>query len=242
MPDQYSVLLKWMYIATVHYCPAAFFIKATLLLMTARVFRVYERTARAVRWFTLALLIAYTPIQLVKTFVCVPVESFWDPTVKPTRCLNQAKAFFADLSLAIMTDAIILVVPILPIWRLSISARQKLKIVAMLSAGGVALAVTCYRMFLLSHYLGATDITSGFVYLNVTSSVELTIGFVCACLPACNVLSEHLRSSSRDRQERRRLADLRPREPDREEVRSARQWWDDWTTKWTGGTGASSQV
>lgn len=151
------------------YCPGAYFIKATLLLLIARVFGVYETAAKWIRWFIIALLIAYTPIQLIKTLVCLPVESFWDPEVKPIRCLNQAKAFISDLSLAILTDVIILVIPTMLTWRItSMAPAKKLKIAAMLSAGGVALAVTCWRMYLLSGYLVTIDISSQFVYLDVT--------------------------------------------------------------------------
>lgn len=78
------------------YCPAAYFIKATLLLLTARVFAVYERVARAIKWFVVMLAVAYIPIQFVKMFVCIPVESFWNRSIKPTRCLSQPKAFIFD--------------------------------------------------------------------------------------------------------------------------------------------------
>lgn len=150
------------------YCPAAYFIKASLLLLTARVFAVYERVARAIKWFVVTLAIAYIPIQFVKMFVCIPVESFWDHSIRPTRCLNQAKAFIFDLSLAILTDAIILIIPITLTWRLTMPLAERLKIAAILGAGGVALGVTTFRMYLLSAYLVTDDITSRFVYLNIT--------------------------------------------------------------------------
>jgi hypothetical protein len=159
---------QWLYITSVLYCPAAYFIKATLLLLTARVFAAYERAAKAINWFVVVLAVAYIPIQFIKMFVCVPIESFWDPSVKPTRCLSQAKAFIFDLSLAILTDAIILIIPIVLTWRLTMPLAQRLKIAGMLSAGGVALGVTTFRMYLLSTYLVTTDITSRFVYLDIT--------------------------------------------------------------------------
>lgn len=159
---------QWLYITSVLYCPAAYFIKATLLLLTARVFAAYERAAKAIKWFVVVLAIAYIPIQFIKMFVCVPIESFWNHSIKPTRCLSQAKAFIFDLSLAILTDAIILIIPIALTWRLTMPLAQRLKIAAMLSAGGVALGVTTFRMYLLSIYLVTTDITSKFVYLDIT--------------------------------------------------------------------------
>lgn len=159
---------QWLYVTSVLYCPAAYFIKATLLLLTARVFAAYERAAKAIKWIVVVLAIAYIPIQFIKMFVCVPIESFWNHSIEPTRCLNQAKAFIFDLSLAILTDAIILIIPIVLTWRLTMPLGQRLKIAAMLSAGGVALGITTFRMYLLSMYLVTTDITSRFVYLDIT--------------------------------------------------------------------------
>lgn len=81
----------------------------------------------------------------------------------PGKCLKQPRIFIADISLAILTDLIILVIPIVLIWPLRASPRKKLKMVVMLGAGGVAVGVTSYRLYAVIAYLTSTDVTSDFV-------------------------------------------------------------------------------
>ncbi|KAM5378199.1 hypothetical protein ACJA88_005933 [Fusarium oxysporum] len=121
---------QWFYASTVVYIPAAFFTKATILLLMARVFAVEPRVAKGIKILIWALLVAYIPIQILRIVNCYPIRTYWDPDVRNARCLNQRKIFFSDLSLSIVTDLVIL-------------------------------------------------------------ALEITIGFVCACLPSLNLLIEH---------------------------------------------------
>ncbi|CAH0021345.1 unnamed protein product [Clonostachys rhizophaga] len=185
--ETYLNSLKWLWGCSVAYCPAAFFTKTTLLLLIARVFAVEERTARAIYCFIIFILILYLPIQIVKTIICLPIRSYWDKSV-PGRCLDQKKAFVVDLSVAILTDLVILLLPIPLTWNLRMPRKQKLKIWALLGTGGVAVATTVYRMVKAIQFMHQTDVTADIIALDLSTMVELTIGFSCACLPALNIL------------------------------------------------------
>lgn len=167
---EYSTLtgsLQWLYAGSIIYCPAAYFTKVTLLLVIARVFTVVDRVARAIRVFIFVLLIAYLPIQILKTIICLPIRSFWELSMDG-KCLNQTRIFIADIALAILTDIIILVIPVLLLWPLRTSWKKKLKMAVMLGAGGIAVGVTSYRMYVVVAFLKTTDVTSDFVVQNIT--------------------------------------------------------------------------
>ncbi|KAI5458802.1 hypothetical protein BGZ63DRAFT_362455 [Mariannaea sp. PMI_226] len=201
--QEYYHLLEWLYINTVVYCPAAYFTKVTILLLMARVFAVEEKLSKAIYFFIWALLIAYTPIQLIKMFVCIPIPSLWDPRVRHVRCVDQRRVFFGDSAVAILTDTIILLVPIVPIWRLHMPLRKKIKIVALLSAGGVATGITIYRTYKIALFVHSDNLTVDYVDIDILACIELTIGFVCACLPSLNIIIEKCcsgRRSQRDQQ------------------------------------------
>lgn len=87
------------------------------------------------------------PIEITKIDICTPIEAYWNPGVDGT-CLSQRRIFLADLGVSITTDFVILVVPLPLTWRMREGWRKKAKIVAMLGAGGSALAVTVYRLVL----------------------------------------------------------------------------------------------
>lgn len=71
------------------------------------------------------------------------------------------------------------------------SWQRKLKIVFLLGAGGVATATTIYRLYKLVEFQESEDVASDFVLLDLLTIIEVTIGIMCACLPAANILFEH---------------------------------------------------
>lgn len=190
--DEYLHMLKWCYVNTVAYCPAAFFTKATILLLMARVFAVEHRVSQGIRIFIWALLLAYTPIQILKTVICIPVSTMWDPDIKHPRCLNLRKVFFSELALSMTTDLIILLIPIPLTWRLHMSFWKKMKIVSLLGAGGIATGLTIYRTYRTALFVDSNDVPYDYVLIGILTTLELTIGFVCACLPSVNVLAAKL--------------------------------------------------
>ncbi|KAH9230904.1 hypothetical protein K456DRAFT_1773569 [Colletotrichum gloeosporioides 23] len=191
--ESYQEVMRWLYASSIIYCPAAYFTKVTLLLLEARVFSIHEKIARGIRIFVIILLVCYIPIQTLKTIICVPISAFWDPHTPNPKCLNQRKIFIADLTLAIITDFFILCIPFPLLWGLRMPLRKKLKILVLLGAGGVATAVTIYRLYLVILFLSSTDVTSDFVVLDLVTCLELVIGIVCACLPSTNILYERIR-------------------------------------------------
>ncbi|KAI9172570.1 Satratoxin biosynthesis SC22 cluster protein [Paramyrothecium foliicola] len=201
-PENYRQLLKWLYASSIVWIPAAFAVKASLLLLTARVFAVYQRVAKAIRLYIWFILLAYLPIQFVKIFICTPIKHYWDPRV-PGRCLDQPKIFLTDTAIAFVTDFLILIIPIPLTWKLRMPLRRKMKIVAMLGAGGCAVAVACYREYKIYVFQKSTDVSGDFVIMNLCGTIELTIGMVCACLPPINLLIERWRSSKPSRNQTR---------------------------------------
>ncbi|KAH6975047.1 hypothetical protein BKA56DRAFT_688586 [Ilyonectria sp. MPI-CAGE-AT-0026] len=189
-PEAYSQVLKWLYASSIAYCPAAFFTKATLLLLIARVFAVEERVSRAIYAFIIFIFILYLPIQVLKTVICDPIRSYWDEHVMG-HCLNQRKIFLVDLSVAILTDLVILLLPISLTWHLRFPFKTKMKVVALLGAGGVAVATTVYRMCKAVAFMHTNDPSADIIPLDLSTIVELTIGLICACLPALNMLFQH---------------------------------------------------
>ncbi|KAK1967420.1 hypothetical protein LY78DRAFT_746499 [Colletotrichum sublineola] len=168
--EAYKNIMLSLYIGSIIYCPAAYFTKVTLLLFEARVFSVYQRIAKAIRAFIVLLAILYTPVFFTKAFYCIPVAAAWDSDIKPAKCLNQRKVFLCDMALGILTDIVILVLPMLLASSLQIPLRTKIKIVALLSAGGAATCVSILRLCKELEYLETTDATEGFFLLNLTTS------------------------------------------------------------------------
>ncbi|KAK2055581.1 hypothetical protein LY76DRAFT_628233 [Colletotrichum caudatum] len=188
--SNYVMIQKWTYISNLLYSPAAFFTKMALILLTVRVFSVSTGVVRALYSTMVFFLLYYITMEFLKAFVCNPVQAYWDPTIPNLRCINQTILFICDTSIAMLSDLVILGVPTVLAWRLRVSTAKKLKIILLLGTGGLGVAVTVYRMFLVVRNNATTDPTTDFVPIDWTVTGELAVGVICACFPPINHLIE----------------------------------------------------
>uniref|UniRef100_A0A8H7K3P4 Rhodopsin domain-containing protein n=1 Tax=Bionectria ochroleuca TaxID=29856 RepID=A0A8H7K3P4_BIOOC len=173
-PEDYSQVLKWLYANSVIYFPTAYFTKITLLLLISRVFAVKRWVTKSIHIFIVVLLAAHLPVQIIKIVICIPIKAYWDPLVDG-RCLDQRRIFLFGLSLAIFTDFVILLVPIPLTWSLRVPLRKKIKIMAMLGAGGIATGMTILRMYKAVKFIHSNDVTADFASLVLTTYVSLML-------------------------------------------------------------------
>lgn len=151
-----------MYMSTTLYTPSAFCTKVTLLLLIARVFSVHPVVARLIHIFIIIIFLAYLPVELLKVFICKPIPAYWENLGKKDdgsiidgnpNCRDQATLFMGDISISIVTDVMILLLPTTMAWRMEAPWRQKLKIIVLLGAGGAATMTTVVRAWMNVHFM-----------------------------------------------------------------------------------------
>ncbi|KAL8298030.1 hypothetical protein RB597_007015 [Gaeumannomyces tritici] len=189
-PETFKNYKLWLYASAVLYCPAVYLTKVTLLLLMARVFAVKEQIARGIYLFIVLITVLYTPVQVVKTILCVPIPAFWDGGVEPDFCFDSRKVFITDIALALCTDAVILILPVFLAWPLHLGTWKKVKIALLLGAGAGAIGTDALRISKVVELQYETDTSGRFTLLTVLTTLELTTGFVCACVPPINLLLE----------------------------------------------------
>ncbi|KAK2814038.1 hypothetical protein FQN50_000442 [Emmonsiellopsis sp. PD_5] len=131
------------------YGPAAFFTKASILLILTRVFAPFRNMVIFIYAYSAVLLAYYIPAIIVKVRICMPISHFWLGGSSEGSCLDERAIILAD---AIMS--------------------------------------------VLNQYLGE----------NSNSNAEVSIGIICACLPAlaallgrkCNEYGSRNASGDRD--------------------------------------------
>lgn len=158
--------LQFTYISTTLYTPAAFCTKVTLLLLIARVFSVQPIVSKLIHIFIILILLAYLPIAFLKIFICRPISAYWDNfemtdvgavTGGNSSCRGQASLFMGDILISIITDVLILILPVIMAWRMEATWRQKLKITILLGAGGAATVTTVVRAYLNVQFMHTTS-------------------------------------------------------------------------------------
>lgn len=94
------------------------------------------------------MLAYYIPAVIVKIRICSPITKFWDQRIDGT-CLDQTSIILADSVVSVVSDMIVLILPLLLNLTLQISTKRKMRVMAILGAGGLAVVASIIRLALI---------------------------------------------------------------------------------------------
>lgn len=103
----------------------------------------YHRMSR-LRWFmvlstvTMFFVIGYTvSVILALIFACKPIAKAWDATITGGSCINRGGLYLTIAITNIITDLILLILPIPLVWRLQMPRIQKLGLIVIFIIGSL---------------------------------------------------------------------------------------------------------
>jgi hypothetical protein len=160
--------------------------KVSLLLFYMRIFH-------HIAWFKkISLsLIAFLVIYLIATTVtsivqCTPVELAWDPSGDSSRCIDLPKFFIFNGVVALLTDLLVLVLPLPLVWGLQLPFSQKL---ALIPVFGIGLAIVVVSALRLKYLITAPALDKTYdLEITLWTIIEYNLALVCASLPSVRVL------------------------------------------------------
>lgn len=120
------------------YGPLIFCIKLSILLQLKKIFC---PSGRNVTWYLIQLLIwsnllFYFADTCVEIWECTPRTKIWDPMV-PGHCVNINTAFVATAAVNVVSDLLILALPICNVWNLQMPKKRKMTISGVFLFGGL---------------------------------------------------------------------------------------------------------
>ncbi|KAF7881614.1 uncharacterized protein EAF02_006302 [Botrytis sinoallii] len=183
--------------------------KVSILMYYLSIFR----PSKAFRWtvygtlvFTICYLIAST---LVQVFWCNPVAAAFGIKTpgKKAVCLDGYVTDLAIGALNLLTDIIILVLPMPMLYRLQLSRGRKLGLAAIFAIGGFAVGATLARNVEIAVKLKDSDAdqTWDVMYEAVWISIELNVTIICSCLLVCPQLFRYVLTNTKVGQSLRSL-------------------------------------
>ncbi|KAJ5748824.1 uncharacterized protein N7511_010520 [Penicillium nucicola] len=178
---------KTIYVTMVMYGPTAYLTKVCLLWIMTRVFSPFRKCIIFIRIFMGIMLAYYIPAVIAKIRICKPIPRFWDPEI-PGTCLDKNSIILADAAVSVVSDLIILILPIPLTWSLQMSTKRKMRVMGILGAGGVAVASSIIRLALIVATGQSADASFAFMRINMLGNAEVAIGVICTCLPALSAL------------------------------------------------------
>jgi len=179
-PQNAVPFAKGILAAEVFYNPATFCTKTAILLLYHRIFP--SQTFKRICWGVGIFVFCYSLTALMTNiFQCVPVEADWNPALTP-RCVNLDLELILVSSINVITDAVILCLPMPYVWRLHATRSKKLTLTGIFLLGSFVVVVSIIR----ATYVSAVSLTDGSwadSYSAMWSVVETCLAIVAACLP-----------------------------------------------------------
>ncbi|PNS17869.1 WD repeat-containing protein 21 [Sphaceloma murrayae] len=172
------------YFAQVVYKPIIGLTKASILASYLRIFTVSKKF-NIICWINVAVIVSWTIGTTVATILqCVPVRASWDKSVK-AKCIDSDAFWLAYGGMNIATDVIILLLPIQPIMKLKMRAREKIGLLLAFLVGAFVVLTSILRVVAVkASTANKADTTWAFVPRATWTLVEVNIAILCACLPA----------------------------------------------------------
>ncbi|EPS32393.1 hypothetical protein PDE_07353 [Penicillium oxalicum 114-2] len=180
-PEQLVVYLKTLFTGSILYTLCVASIKLSILMLYKRLFPVRPMKA-AVQVVSLIIILWAACGILAGCFTCIPTEKLWNPMI-PGGCMDLGKFYYGLQIPNIVTDAVILVMPMHIVWGLPISKAQKTGLSIIFILGLLTLIFDIIRLVSLVDLSKAgNDITYTQVNPSVWTCIEPAVGIVAACL------------------------------------------------------------
>ncbi|KAK3614611.1 hypothetical protein LTR56_027141 [Elasticomyces elasticus] len=204
--------LFWFFIEQIQYKMVICLNKVSVVLLSKRIFipKVFQMKC----WVVLGLTISWTIASVAATiWQCTPIKGAWNSSV-PHTCIDTSMFWMAYAVSNILTDAIVIVLPIPEVLKLNLNQRNKIMLCSVFLLGGFVVLCSIMRIIAVIHDDKGKDITWDFVPRNIWSLVETNVGIICACLPVLKTpilrgLSAILRTAEANRRDHGSAYELR---------------------------------
>ncbi|KAI4114400.1 MAG: hypothetical protein LQ338_008014 [Usnochroma carphineum] len=164
-------------------------IKLSILFLWRRIFG-HVRVFNIVSWVMIGVVTAWSVAFFFATVFQCGTEWYlnWAPIADfLTKCSNTLNMLTVFTATDIITDLLIITMPIPMIWSLQMTTRRKVAINAMFLVGFFAIGAGIARMIMYlvtSYQKGANpDFIADFTLFLLWSLIELNVAMICACLP-----------------------------------------------------------
>ncbi|KAL8724087.1 MAG: hypothetical protein Q9166_008138 [cf. Caloplaca sp. 2 TL-2023] len=113
---------------------------------------------------------------------CRPLAYYWDRSIPNGYCVNDNLIGYSITSVNIVTDLIVLILPIPWLWGMNMAIPKRMAVVGLFVLGSFVCVAGIVRLPLLSEFK-LSDATYTSISVGVWVNVECNIGILSACLP-----------------------------------------------------------
>ncbi|CRL20045.1 unnamed protein product [Penicillium camemberti] len=159
--------------------------KVSILLMYCRIFPTREIRISSIILGGISIAWGMAII-LVSVFQCTPIARAWDTRI-PGTCINLKASFIGNAVPNIITDILILSLPVRVVWGLHASITHRLSVIGIFLLGSFVIFTSVYRFTTLFEF-NPTDIAWTLGKSCTWCIVESSTGIISACMPTLRPL------------------------------------------------------
>ncbi|KAM0326959.1 hypothetical protein ACHAQA_006080 [Verticillium albo-atrum] len=174
--------LKLFFIAQTPYKVTVCLNKVAAILLYLRIF--VGQRFRTAAFIVMGIIVAWSIGGVGATiWQCVPIRGAWDKSVD-AQCIDSSKFWIAYAVMNILTDVMVLALPIPSILGLQLGKRDKILLCGIFLLGGFVTITSILRTTSVQNSLkNRADITWNFIERGMWTLVEANLGIISACLP-----------------------------------------------------------
>ncbi|KAI9933726.1 hypothetical protein MW887_004798 [Aspergillus wentii] len=177
-PNQLTIYLKTLASGSFLYTLCVACIKLSILALYKRLFPI-KFMVNSVNFVAALLVLWAFGVCLIGAVTCIPFEKLWNPMI-PGGCIDLPKFYYGSQVPNIVSDAVILVMPMRVVWLLPISNKQKTLLSGIFVLGFLTLIFDIVRLVTLIQLSEkGNDVTFP---SSVWTCIEPAVGITAACL------------------------------------------------------------
>ncbi|EXJ89943.1 hypothetical protein A1O3_03010 [Capronia epimyces CBS 606.96] len=204
LPKFVLFLKKGLYIYPIIYALPPGFSKTALLIFYLQLGNRQQWYQISI-WVTMAVVIGSSiGILFGNIFACSPISKFWDLTLTTGTCINRLALYKATAIFGIITDIMIIGIPIPMVVGLHISRKKKAGLLFMFTIGSATVVTSIVRLVILIQSFSTADQPWSGGPVTLWICVEANLLIMCACLPTLrqfmSVVTPKLLSSGHDQE------------------------------------------
>ncbi|KAH8647679.1 hypothetical protein BX600DRAFT_475714 [Xylariales sp. PMI_506] len=187
--DNITAFAKAFYIDAILYFLDVSLLKLSILFFYLRIFP--SRIMQHLLWGTIVFNILFgIAFVLASTFQCLPISyswAYWRGLGGGT-CINISAMAWANAAISIAMDIWMLSLPLSQLRALNMHWKKKVGVAMMFFVGTFVTVVSIIRLSSLVEFRATDNLTWDYQAVSLWSSVEITVGIICACMPTMRVI------------------------------------------------------